>query len=69
MTGVLRLRPLTVRDLPALQELLDADPGYALRVTGEAPGPDAATDVTAWIRSAHQPNPARSPAQPPRRTR
>jgi GNAT superfamily N-acetyltransferase len=45
MTGVLSLRPLTDRDRPALQELLDADPGYSLRVTGEAPEPDAATHL------------------------
>lgn len=45
MTSALRLRTLTARDLPALQELLDADPEYALRVTGETPGPDAATDL------------------------
>jgi GNAT superfamily N-acetyltransferase len=45
MTGVLRLRPLTDRDRPALQELLDADPGYALRVTGEPPEPGGAADL------------------------
>ncbi|SFC93539.1 hypothetical protein SAMN04487968_11514 [Nocardioides terrae] len=45
MNGPLRLRRLTARDLPALQELLEADPGYTMRVTGEAPQPNAAADL------------------------
>lgn len=47
MTGVLRLRPLDARDLSAIQELIAADPGYAWRVTGQAPGHDAATELLA----------------------
>jgi GNAT superfamily N-acetyltransferase len=41
----MRLRPLAVRDLPAIQALLDADPAYARRVTGADPAPGSATDL------------------------
>jgi hypothetical protein len=45
MTGPLHLRRLSDHDVPALQELLEADPGYARRVTGAAPGPGEAADL------------------------
>ncbi len=45
MTGGLHLRPLTVRDLSALQTLLEADAGYARRVTGTDPRSTDAIDV------------------------
>jgi len=41
----MQLRPLAVRDLPAMQVLLDADPAYARRVTGTDPAPGSATDL------------------------
>jgi GNAT superfamily N-acetyltransferase len=41
----MHLRPLTVDDLAALQELLESDPGYAERVTGTPPGPGDAADL------------------------
>ena len=43
----MHLRPLTDRDLPDLQELLDSDPGYARRVTGADPEPDGAAQLLA----------------------
>jgi hypothetical protein len=43
----MHLRPLTEADLPALQQLLESDPGYAERVTGTAPGPGDAADLLA----------------------
>ena len=44
-TRPLRLRQLGTGDLPALQRLLDADPGYARRVTGADPGAGDAADL------------------------
>ena len=41
----MRLLPLALRDLPAMQALLDADPEYARRVTGADPAPGSATDL------------------------
>ena len=43
----MHLRPLTPADRPALQELLDADPGYARRVTGADPDKHGAADLLA----------------------
>jgi len=43
----MHLRPLTVDDLPVLQQLLECDPGYAGRVTGTPPGPGDAADLLA----------------------
>ena len=37
MTGPVRVRRLTAADAPALQELLEAAPGYTLRVRGRLP--------------------------------
>lgn len=45
MTAALHLRPLDAHDLPALQDLLEADPGYAQRVTGAGPRPDEAAEL------------------------
>lgn len=45
MTPALHLRPLDAHDLTSLQELLEADPGYARRVTGADPRPDEAAQL------------------------
>lgn len=45
MTGELHLRPVTVRDAPALQALLEADAAYARRVTGMDPVSTEAIDL------------------------
>lgn len=47
MTSDLRLRHLTIGDLPQVRELLDADPGYAYRVTGAGPRPHDAAELLA----------------------
>lgn len=39
MHDVLELREIEHDDLPAVQELIEADPAYAERVTGYPPGP------------------------------
>jgi GNAT superfamily N-acetyltransferase len=41
----LTLRPLNFFDQPALQRLLEADPGYSERVTGAPPAPTEARDL------------------------
>ncbi len=46
MTGVV-LRPLGVQDLPAVQDLIDADPAYVQRVEGRPPAADDARALLA----------------------
>jgi GNAT superfamily N-acetyltransferase len=47
MSADLHLRRLTVGDLPQVRKLLDADPGYARRVTGADPRPGDAAELLA----------------------
>lgn len=47
MPSDLHLRRLTVSDLPQVRDLLDADPGYAHRVTGSGPAEQDAADLLA----------------------
>ena len=46
MTGVV-LRPLGAQDLPAIQDLIDADPSYVERVEGRPPTADDARALLA----------------------
>ena len=57
MTDDLVLRPLDIDDREAVQALLDADPGYATRVTGRPPGPGDALGLL----NSRPPGPRRGP--------